>query len=247
MVKDAVIIEFPLGSRRAVVAGDASKSVARIAKSLSRRLRLSGQGPVAAAPLSIRLEDLSGVADATIASLSDLARAGSLTSASAARLALRHADEVRGRSSGVSRPNRSRGGQVEIEATLAGDPFGSFALSLRRGDEWVGLAPMRALDRLFELCPADRGPACLLIGCDAARRPAVRLLAPVDWRQRLSDLASGEASRVEGHVHVIGGLPSQGDRRRVLLYGVEQAVHRSGGVRLSARRRYAMPVRRQHS
>ncbi len=99
MVDDAVIIEFPTGARRSVIGVDARGVVARIAESLSKRLRAAGSGLAAPAPLSIRLDDLSGVADTTIARLSNLAHVGALTPASAARLALRHADEVCNRKS----------------------------------------------------------------------------------------------------------------------------------------------------
>lgn len=245
MADDAVIIEFPTGVRRSAIGASSPRSVARIAQSLSKRFRADGSGLVAPAPLSIRLDDLSGVADTTIARLSNLALVGSLTPASAARLALRHADEVCDRKSGAGRPRRSQTGQLEIEATLIGDPFGNFALCLRLGEEWIGYAPTRALNRLFELCPADRGPACLLVGCDSARRTTTRLLAPHDWRQRLSDIVAEPAKRFDGHVLVVGGIPPRGERRRMILCRIEQAVRRGGGIVPQAPRRYARPVRKQ--
>jgi hypothetical protein len=183
------------------------------------------------------------MADPTIARLNDLAHAGSLTPASAARLALRHADEVHGRFAAPTFRRHCRPGLVDIQTTLVGDPFGSFALSHRRGNEWVGVASMYSVDRLHELCPPERDAACLLVGCDAARRTSVRLLSPVDWRRRLVRLRAVGSTDPNGHVLVIGSPSLRGARRQAILGGVERALRRGGVFAAMGSDRRRVPAR----
>lgn len=231
MAHDAVVLEFPSGRRRSIGTSGTLRSVASIAESLSTQLRDTEAGVSSLVPLAIRLDELSGLVDPTITRLGVLARTGLLTPASAARLALRHADEVCGRDAGQAFLRLRRPGQLQIETTLVGDVFGGFALGYRRGDEWVGVASTRSVDRLHELCPPEPGPACLLVCCDAARRTTVRLLSPIDWRRRLAGLNAIGRQGFDGHVVVVGGLAPRGGRRRAILAGIERGLRRGGAFR----------------
>ncbi|WP_456014873.1 hypothetical protein [Methylorubrum populi] len=237
------IIEFPGGRRRTDARAVGPRSVADLTESLSRQVRARRTAMDADVPLSIRLADLTGVTDRTIRRLTFLVHAGSITAASAARLAMRHANEVHGRRRDPGPVGEKRPGRSMLEVTLVGDPFENFALSYRHGEAWVGFAPFHSLSQLFELCPLGRGPACLLVGCDACRRTTVRLLDSPHWRQRLWALRSPPRQHDDSHVIVLGGLPTCRTGRGSVLHALDAAVRRGTGVALIPPMRHPPQVR----
>ena len=228
MVGSGIVVEFPSG--RPVVAGSSrgapNRSVARMVR------RLSGIGradtcPEPDAPFPIRLRELAGVNDEIVDSLAGLVRKGIVTPTSAARLAMRHADECSPRRP-VGRPIAT--GAACYELKLAGDPFGQFALHLQGRSTWIVFAPARGLGYLAELSVSLRSQACLLIGSDAGRRITVRLLDPATWRRCIGDLSAGGARCGSRHVLLIGGLPCREPERSCALIEIEHAIRRGGNT-----------------
>lgn len=243
MTDHGTIIEFPGGRRRTDAVAVGSRSVADLTESLSRQVRARRTAMDVDAQLSIRLADLTGVADRTIRRLTFLVHAGSITAASAARLAMRHADEVRGRRRVLGPVGEEHPGRSMLEVTLIGDPFGNFALGFRQGEAWVGFAPFHSLSQLFELCPPGQGPVCLLVGCDACRRTTVRCLDSPHWRQRLSALRSPPRQHAASQVIVLGGLPTCRTSRASVLHALDAAVRRGTGGALIPPMRHPPQVR----
>ncbi|MER2266097.1 hypothetical protein [Methylobacterium oxalidis] len=231
MAERGIVVDFPTGRRLEGSARD-RKSIRQIASDLARGLAHPGSDPAGIVTLPIRLDELSGISDETIARLSALACDGTITPASAARFALQHAREAGGSTSRCLRPRASRRGHRRLDLTLSGDPFGTFALHLRNGENWVGFAPATCLDRLFAVCPDGVGSICLLVGSDAARRTTVRILAADRWRSRLLRLLSIPRGRSVRHVLVLGGLPPGGPSRSCAMATLGNALRKAGSTAL---------------
>lgn len=231
MATSGNIIEFPTGRPFGGGSPDSSRnrSVVVIVQRLSRRAPTSGRGIQSDASLPIRLSQLVGVNDETIDRLSVLARDGIVTPESAARLAMRHADE---RVGWHPRHRLNAGGAVAYDLTLAGDPFGRFAFRMRGRTAWLLFAPTSGVGLLSEMCLDERIQACLLIGCEAGRRTTVRLLRPADWSRRLAFVSAGTNRCGSRHILLIGGLPRHGPERSSALAAVELAVRRGGNTKL---------------
>ncbi|EHP93642.1 MAG: hypothetical protein MIN69_02595 [Methylorubrum extorquens] len=209
-------------------------SVARIVQDLVGGRRESHGDASPATPLQIRLDELVGLGDRTVARLAALAGRRTLTPESAARLALRHAREING---ATPRRQPASGGEVghqALEFTLAGDPFGLFAFRLQGARTWIGFAQVACIDLLLEVCPAHRGPVCLLLGHDAERRTVVSFVKARDWHCRLSGMVLDHRRRACQHILVLGGLPPRGSIRSSILSDLEQAVRRGGNSALLA-------------
>lgn len=231
MAASGNVVVFPTGRPfgGGSPAGSRYRSVVGIVQRLSRQAPKSGRGIQTNTSLPIRLSQLVGVNDETIDRLSVLARDGIVTPESAARLAMRHADECVGwhRWHG---PNAS--GAVAYDLALAGDPFGRFALRMRGREAFLLFAPTSGVGQLLELCLPERIQACLLIGCGAERRTTVRILKPADWHRRLAVVSAGTNLCGSRHVLLIGGLPRQEPERSLALAAIELAVRRGGNTEL---------------
>lgn len=221
------VIDF---ATRSVVRSSSTdpRTVANLAQILCRQAALpephNGQLP----PLRIVLADLTGVSDGTISRLTALAATGTLTVASAARLALRHAQQIRScnRSSEYGAiPESDR-----MELTVVGDVFGTFAIRIAATDTrpWVGMAPGNCLEQLFEACP-ERGRAiCMLVGQSQQRDMTVRLLSGIEWTRTLASRARRPEWRSVQQVLVVGGLANARHAHVSMYRAIEQAV----GLRL---------------
>lgn len=235
MIGNGILLEFPTGRRLPEISHRVDDSVADLVRSLSATRATAKASHPAIHPLPIRLDLLTGVGDDTIAGLTALAAQGIVTPASAARLALRHAARsADGRSCraemGIRHPRHSR-----IVMTLAGNVFREHAFCLSLGETWLGFASADRIAALFEVCPSDRGPVCLLVGCDAHRRTTIRFVAPVDWRRCLAARPGGRLRAVH-HVLVLGGIPSTGEARSAVLAGLRNATGSWGTVATRDRR-----------
>lgn len=227
----SIVVEFltdrPFARRS--VDGSGNRNVAGIVRSLSGRFHGSRAGAEPNAPLPIGLSDLAGIGDETIGRLAGLARDGVITPATAARLAMRHADESGGRC-----PRRVQEGSnvVRWEPTPAGDARGRFAIRLRGKTAWILFSPTAGVDLLAELCLRERIQVCLLMSFDAGGEIIVRLLNSADWRRRLVGIGA-DANRCDGsQVLLLGGLPLREPDRSRALAGIERAIRRSENTKL---------------
>jgi len=229
MTESSIVVQFPSGRAlsHASLAGSRNHSIAGIVRSLAGKKRFSGKG--SDEPLAIRLSEFAGVADSTVRQLTSLACRGVITPASAGRLALRHADEVATRSPG---PHGPTGSATRYALSVAGDPFGQFALRLHGRSVWIVFAPVDGLGFLLELTPRQGIQACMVIGCDADRQTTVRLMTAADWRRRLVPLVGGTSRCGCHHVLLLGGLPFREPERSEALMGIERAIRRCGSSRL---------------
>lgn len=227
MVGSGIVVEFPTGRPFGCrpLGRSRNRSVVGIVRSLCGRRVRTGADPDATLP--IKLSELAGLADETVGRLAALAHEGVITAASAARLAIRHADEC-----SDPRPRRESeaGRSAKYELTLLGDPFGRFAFRFRGRTGWVLCAPSTGIDFLAELRIHERVQACLLIGCGTGGRTAVRILTSADWSRRLLGVGIGRSG--SGHVLLLGGLPLRGAGRSHALTTIEQAVRRGGNTEL---------------
>ncbi|MBK3404153.1 hypothetical protein H0176_22095 [Methylorubrum populi] len=232
MFGSGIVVEFPTGRPFVPkpLCGPGNRSVAGIVRRLSG-IRGKRRGAEPDTHVTIGLRDLAGVGDETIDRLSVLVRGGVVTPASAARLALRHADECSGQKPLRGPPG---GGAATYELTVAGDPFGRFALRLQGRTGWLVFAPATSLGCLAELCSCGRIQACLLIGCSADRRTTVQLLDSASWRRRLAVLGADIGRCGSRHVLLLGGLPLRDPERSWALAELERAVRRSGNTVISA-------------
>lgn len=223
---DNSVVQFPSGQPLANTFAKLAqnRTVAGIARSLAGR-KHSYISANQEEPLSIRLSELAGTADPTILQLTTLARSGILTPASAARLAIRHASEVSGERLGA---RDSLGVAGRYGLSVAGDPFGKFALRLESRNAWLVLAPVSSLGLLAEVCPREGMHLCTLIACDATRRTTIRLLMPAEWRRRLTTLAQGTNRCGCHHVLLLGGIASTEPERSAAVSRIEQALRRAG-------------------
>ena len=179
-------------------------------------------------PLPIRLDMLTGLADETVAGLAALAAGGVITSASAARLAMRHAAESSRERTNLPDVATNRMRHRTIALTLAGDVLAEFSLLLRMDEAWVGFASPSCLGRLYEICPPDRGSVCMLVGSDARSRTTIRVIARRDWRRCLAT-REAEQLRTVHHLLVLGGIPAAGRARSSTLIDLWTAVRANGG------------------
>lgn len=221
MQSSGIIVQFPTGRR--LRWGSPTSSIARLVRSLSGGGQGIDRATALVQPLPIRLDVLTGMDDETIAGLAALAAGGVITSASAARFALRHAAESTVERTSLPDVSIDR----RIVMTCAGDVFGEFGLLLRMEEVWVAFAYTSCLGRLYEICPVDPGSICLLIGCDAGSRNTIRVLASRDWRRRLATLGA-EQLRSAHHLLVLGGIPTAGQARSSTLIDLRNAVRASG-------------------
>ena len=223
------IVEFPSGRPlvRRPSCGPGNRSVAGIVQSLCGRRRFLGAEPDT--PIPVRLRELAGIGDETVERLSILARDGIIAPASAARLAMRHSDECGGRTS--RRRTALGGGATTFELTLAGDPFGQFALRLDGRSSWTVFAPMTSFGCLTELCTYEEIQACLLIGCSDTRRTTVRLLDAASWR-RLLALGAITGRCGSRHLLLLGGHPFRRPGSSSVLAELERAIRRGGNTEL---------------
>ncbi|WP_132254937.1 hypothetical protein [Methylobacterium segetis] len=232
MPDGGIVIDFETGLP-VVASACEHKSARWIAGKLASALgRSCGDSPTSRS-VAVRLDELSGVHDETIGRLTALALNGTLTPATAARLALQHAREVGQRPIPkhlqISDPN---GRCRRLELTLSGSPFDRFAFRLRNGEAWVGFAPATCLDRLLEVCPSHGRAVCLLVGCDAKRRTVVRILRLGDWRSGLERVSSAAGRQTAQQLLVLGGLPSRGPGRSSALAALATAVRNAGNTGL---------------
>lgn len=231
MVVKNIFLEFPTDRpfARRPVDGSGNRNVAGIVRSLYGRFHGSRASTEPNASLSIGLSDLAGVGDETIGRLAGLARDGVITPATAARLAMRHADESGGRH---SRRMQEGGNVVGWEPILAGDRPGRFAIRLRGKTAWILFSPTASVGFLAELALHERIQVCLLMSFDARGGITVRLLNSADWRRRLVGIGA-DATRCDGgHVLLLGGLPWREPDRSHALAGIERAVRLSGNTKL---------------
>ena len=223
MKRDGIVIDF--ATRKIVPSCSTDpRTVANLARTLCRRAVLADTRTEQLPPLRIRLADLTGVSDLTISRLTALAATGTLSAASAARLALRHAQQIPGRG-GLSDHGAIHGSD-RMELTVTGDVFGAFALRIESAGigTWVGMAPGRCLDRLFEACPESGRGICLLVGRSMHRSMTVRLLSGIEWRRMLVSRARRPEWRPVQHVLVVGGLPNAAHAHVIMFRTIEQAV-----------------------
>lgn len=231
MAASGNVIEFPTGRPfgSGSPASSRYRSVVGIVQCLSRQAPKSSKGIQTDASLLIKLSQLVGVNDETIDRLSVLARDGIVTPESAARLAMRHADEC----VGWHRRHRPiASGAVAFDLTLTGDAFGRFALRMRGREAFLLFAPTSGVGQLLELCVPENFQACLLIGCGTERRTTVRILRPADWHRRLAVVSAGTNRCGSRHILLIGGLPRQEPERSLALDAIELAVRRGGNTEL---------------
>lgn len=220
------IVEFPTG-RLLTRSAKGRTTVAALARKLWAGSRIR-QIDLEGGPLQIELRDLTGVSDRTVKLLSALAADGILTSASAARLAMRHALEAGRVTSGTVVADQAC--RHTHRLVLAGDMFSrcAFRIVERTGEAWVACATFAALDLLSRVCPSGGAPICLVPGLDGQAQPSVVLRRPRDWRIDLAHLADGADRAAEQHVLVVGGLPRSGRNRAVIIAGIKDGLRRSG-------------------
>lgn len=220
------IVEFPSG-RLLVRPRTRCQTVAALVKRIasSGALRPSARKRH---PLTVALDDLTGVSDATINLLTSLAEDRVLSSASAVRLAMRHAHES-------GQPRYGSAGTPQAltyshHLMLAGDLFGRFAFRIEEwtSGAWVACATFATLDLLSEVCPMDGIPFCILPGLEGRSPPSIMVRIPRNWRIELASWAAGMDRAAERHVLVIGGLPDSGNRRAAIVAGVRDGLRRSG-------------------
>ncbi len=224
------IVEFPSG-RLLVRPRRRCQTVAALVERIASR---NGVRPPARKhhPLTIALDDLTGISDATINLLTSLAEDRVLSPGSAARLAMRHAREVG--------PHGSAGTLQSLayshHLVLAGNLFGRFAFRVeeRAGGAWVACATFATLDLLYEVCPRGGMPFCILPGQEGQSPPSVIVRKPRDWRIELANQAADSDRSAEQHVLVVGGLPDSGRRRAMIVAGVRDGLRR-GGFRVQPR------------
>lgn len=225
------IFEFPTGRRLCQSVGD-GRSVAVLARKLSSGARLRTFGPIHDV-LSIDISDLTGISDDTIDRLRALAAHRVLTPSSVVRLALRHASEI-----GRFRPwppQAARPFRSNYDFILAGDVFESFACRIedRLGGAWVARGTLEDRALLFEICPPDGCPLYIAHGMDADTGPRTFLRKPRNWRSDLSRMAEGAEGMRDWHVLIVGGLPTDGQKRATVIGGIADGLRRGGaGVRI---------------
>ncbi|MCE4225015.1 hypothetical protein HCU64_14740 [Methylobacterium sp. C25] len=205
MASTGKIIQFPTGE---TVKHVGPGSVFDIASQLHRKLGRRGALPRRPAALSIRLEALCGVADATIRRLSVLAAAGSITHETAARLALRHAREI-----GADRSPPSakiRGVPSVYDLHVAGQAPDYFALRIASGDgaPWIGSAARHSYGKLLRVCP-DGSAICLLVGRAQGGPIPVRLVMTPSWQVTMVGRSMRPNWWTLKHILVVGGLPAE--------------------------------------
>ena len=220
------IVEFPSG-RLLVRPLTRCQTVAALVKRIASR---GGPRPDARKrpPLTLALDDLTGVSDATVDLLTSLAEERVLSPASAARLAMRHAHEVgQPRYGSVGTPQALT---YSHHLKLAGDLFGRFAFRIeeRTSGAWVACATFATLDLLSEVCPMGGMPFCILPGLEGQSPPSIIVRLPRNWRIELASRTAGTDRAAERHVLVVGGLPDSGRRRATIVAGVRDGLRRSG-------------------
>lgn len=231
-MRNGNIVEFPSG-RLLVRPLTRCQTVAALVKRIATR---SGLRPTARKrhPLTVALEDLTGVSDATINLLTSLAEGRVLSPASAARLAMRHTHEI-------GQPRNGSAGTPQAltyshHLMLAGDLFGRFAFRIeeRASGAWIACATFANLDLLSEVCPMDGTPFCILPGIEGHSPPSIIVRMPRNLRIELASRATGTDRAAERHVLVVGGLPDSGRRRATIVAGVRDGLRR-GGFRVQPR------------
>ncbi|MGE8131510.1 hypothetical protein ACQKQD_31575 [Methylobacterium sp. NPDC080182] len=220
------IVEFPSG-RSFIRPLKRCQTVAALVKRIASR---DGHVPSARKRhrLEVTLDDLTGVSDETVDLLTSLAEERVLSPASAARLAMRHANEV-----GLPRLGSAGIPQAltySHHLMLAGDLFRRFAFRIeeRASGAWVACATLATLDLLSEICPMDGMPFCILPGLEGQRPPSIIVRMPRNWRIELASWAAGTDRAAERHVLVVGGLPESGRRRATIVAGVRDGLRRNG-------------------
>jgi hypothetical protein len=220
------VVEFPTGRLLASSANDRD-TVAILVRKLAAGARLSPR-PSPGPPISIDLRDLTGICDPTIDRLAALAGAKALTPASAARLAMRHAQETGSASYRTHREGTSYSRRHEL--LIAGDAFDRFAFRVedRSDGAWVAVAALVDLRLLFSVCQGGGQPFYLVAGLDAKARPITILRRPRDWRTDLTRLAATIEENSQRHVLVVGGLPQGSLGRAIVIAGIEDGLERRG-------------------
>jgi hypothetical protein len=253
MVGKGIVVEFPTGRIVPETPRRRNDCIAELVRSIARGQTSQSLGCLDLKPLPIRLDLLSGIEDDTIAKLTELATTGIITTASAARLALKHAAQKLHPGARRFDPPARHLQHPEIVLTLVGDVFREYAFNLRFGEVWLGFAFADRPATLFEVCPPDRGSVCLVIGCDERRRNKTRLFTPSDWRRCLL-VQTTKSLRTAHHVLVLGGIPPAGQLRSAILADLRRAVGARGptsstpvlhGQDSSARRRTATEIASQ--
>lgn len=208
-------------------------------RTIAARLAPSGHAPgdEAMPSLSIDLSDLTGVDDETIGRLTISAVEGYITCSSAARLALRHARELR------------QADEPFEDADLTGSLEGAehhdtcLRLALRAGAVALdmAIAPIWSRDRIVESgFPA--GPAvAVFTGRDLDGHVAFATVATADWRTAILRLPAAPAYAFADRVHLFHWLGARRSRtrasmsvelaRRIALYGRARRLGRSRSSR----------------
>jgi hypothetical protein len=231
MLDGCSVIE--LKTRRKIAKGTVgARSAARIAADLGRAAAARPLSAGPEVPLTIRLEDLTGISDATVDHLTRAAATGLLTVEAAARLAIRHAQELGG-SLPTTRP-RTEGldPRVIVDLEITGDLFGEFALRIgpSRSGLVVAFAPVECFERLGNLFGADRSAICIVSGRTARFGPTAGVFAVGRCVTALKRVVASKRWRFGRFVLLIGGgVPDSDHWRRAMAVLLETAI-RHGGV-----------------
>ncbi|GLS42704.1 hypothetical protein [Methylobacterium brachythecii] len=231
---DGVVVDFADAKHRRSASPASSRSVAFIAQDLFRGTGMMETAGHASEPIEIRLDHLCGLTDATVSRLAALAAVGTLSPASAARLALRHAEETR--ATGASRRSELPAVIDRTDLVVSGHPWGPFALRLGPSSSgaWIGYAASENVDRMVEICPCMRGVVCLLLGRDHRDRTTVRILKSSRWRTVLASRAALQAKGGTREILILGGLPFSGPARSLAIAEIGSALVRASNTKLLA-------------
>jgi len=211
---------FPQGRRR-------KKSVAELARRLAASARIGGSRSKAC-PLPIELHELAGVADDTVGILTALADMRFIAPSCAARLALRHADEIDGMATCRSGPSPDDASRHEL--LLAENETGRIAFSIKEGASraWVACGPLSDLGLLRRVCPLDADSIYLMPMADKKGRPTCRIGMSRSWLTALRRHVRAADRVADRVVLIVGGLPMRGIRRTSIRDAIAEGIRRSG-------------------